>query len=100
MIPACLEDHGPAGVRLRVKIVTRAAGTGLAGMQGTALKVRVAAPPVEDAANTALVRFLAERLGLPRAAVCLRLGRTHSLKVLALSGITASEAARRLGLAA
>lgn len=98
MSPACLEDRGPQGVRLRIKVVARAARTEVVGRQGSALKVRVAAAPVDDAANKALRDFLADRLGLPRAAVRLIQGRTHPQKVLTVVGITAAEAARRLGL--
>ncbi len=100
MIPACLQRVGEAGLLLHVKAQPRAARTALAGLHGRELKVRVAAPPVDDAANAELQRFLAETLGLPRAAVRLVRGRTAAHKVFALAGLSAAEAARRLGLAA
>lgn len=97
-MPACLEPTGSDGVRLRVKVQPRAARTELAGVLGDALKVRVAAPPVDDAANEELRRFLAETLDVPRSAVTLVRGRASGHKVLVVSGLTAAEAARRLGL--
>lgn len=95
----CLQAVG-GGCHLRVKAQPRAARTGLAGLLGEELKIRVAAPPVDDAANEALTRFLAETLGLPRGQVRLVRGRTGGHKVFELAGITPAEAARRLGLTA
>ena len=69
-------------------------------MHGRELKAHVGAPPVDDAANAELQRFLAQTLGLHRAAVRLVQGRTAGHKVFALTGLSAAEAARRLGLAA
>ena len=48
-----------------MRVQPRASRTELVGRHGDALKIRVAAPPVAGAANEALVRFLAERLGVP-----------------------------------
>ncbi len=98
MIPACLQVSGRGELLLRVKVQPRAARTALAGLLGRELKVRVAAPPVDEAANEELLRFLAKTLDLPRAAVQLVHGRTCGHKVLAIVGVPAAEAARRLGL--
>ncbi len=100
MIPPCLQVVGETELLLHVKAQPRAARTALAGLHGRELKVRVAAPPVDDAANAELQRFLAQTLGLPRAAVRLARGRTAGHKVFALTGLRAAEAAWRLGLAA
>ncbi len=51
-------------------------------MHGEALKIRLAAPPVEGKANEALVRFIAERLGLRRAEVELVRGETSREKTV------------------
>jgi uncharacterized protein (TIGR00251 family) len=48
-----------------VRVVPRASRTEVAGEHGGALRVRVAAPPVEGAANEELVRFVAKSLGVP-----------------------------------
>ena len=59
------------GTRLALRVQPRASRNEVVGPHGDALKVRLAAPPVDGAANDALVRFLAEALELPRAAVTL-----------------------------
>ncbi len=56
--------------------------TGVAGVHGEALKVRLAAPPVEGKANEALIAFVAERLDLRRAEVELVRGETSRDKTL------------------
>ena len=76
----------------------RAARTELAGPHGGALRVRLTAPPVDGAANEALVRFLAERLDVPRSAVRLEAGATGRSKLVTVEGIDVETAARRLGL--
>ncbi|HEU4587741.1 MAG TPA: DUF167 domain-containing protein [Gemmatimonadales bacterium] len=87
-----------AGVRLRVHVQPRASRTELAGQHGDALKVRVAAPPVDGAANDALVRFLADVLGVARSAVSIEAGGTGRSKVVRVAGVGLADAARRLGL--
>jgi uncharacterized protein len=63
---------------------------------GEQLRVRLTAPPVDGAANEALVRFLAERLGVARGAVRVVSGETGRSKVVAVEGISVSEARDRL----
>jgi uncharacterized protein (TIGR00251 family) len=87
-----------AGVRLRLHIQPRAAATELVGRHGEALKLRVAAPPVAGAANEALVRWLAERLGVARSAVAVTAGATGRRKTISVDGMGVAEASRRLGL--
>jgi uncharacterized protein (TIGR00251 family) len=76
----------------------RASRTELAGPHGGALRVRLTAPPVDGAANEALVRFLAEQLDVPRSAVRLDAGATGRSKLVTVEGIDVETAARRLGL--
>jgi uncharacterized protein (TIGR00251 family) len=90
---------GPGGVRLRVRVQPRASRTEIAGVLGEELRVRLQAPPVDGAANEALVRFLAETLGVPRSAVTIVSGLSSRSKSLAIEGIAPPEAGRRLGLA-
>jgi uncharacterized protein (TIGR00251 family) len=79
------------GVRLAVRLTPRASGDGVEGVTtGTdgraALRVRLAAPPVDGAANEALIAYLAERLGLRKAAIAIRSGHAARHKVLLLRG--------------
>jgi len=82
--------------RLTIQVQPRASRTEVVGLHGDAIKIRVAAPPVDGAANEALVRFLAERLGVPRSAVTITAGHGSRRKVVSVEGITAPEAAQRL----
>ena len=79
-----------------MRVQPNAARTEVAGPYGEALRIRLAAPPVDGAANDALVRFLAERLGVPRAAVRIEHGHGGRSKVVAIDQIDPASAARRL----
>lgn len=61
------------------------------------LKVRVASPPVDGAANAALMAFLAKTLKIPRSAVRIAAGDTARLKRLELDGVTADDLAKAFG---
>lgn len=61
------------------------------------LKVRVASPPVDGAANAALLALLAKTLRIPRSAVRLAAGDTARLKRLELDGVDAEDLARAFG---
>jgi hypothetical protein len=84
------------GARLRLHVQPRATRSEIAGLHGEALKVRLAAPPVEGAANDELVRFLAERLGISRRRVTLETGAGSRAKMVRVEGIAAAEIERRL----
>lgn len=83
----------PGGVRILLHVQPRASRTEIVGYHGGALKIRLAAPPVDGAANEALRRFLAERLGVPARAVSLERGDASRRKAVTVAGI-AVEAAR------
>lgn len=68
------------------------------GLHGNEIRIRVAAPPVDGAANEALVRFLAERLDVGRPAVAVTSGSGARSKTVIVTGLTPEQAARRLGL--
>ena len=76
----------PAGAVLNLRIVPRAAKNAIQGEHGDALKIRLCAPPVEGAANAALVEFLSDAFSLPRAQVQLLSGATSRNKRVLLSG--------------
>ena len=69
--------------------------TEIAGCHGDALKIRLAAPPVDGKANEALLRFIADTLCVPKSAVTLKSGQTSRRKVLEIAGAD-STAARQL----
>ena len=78
-------------VHLRVLLSPRAGRDALVGRQGEDLKIRIAAPPVDGAANVALVRFLAKTLGISTDRISLAAGRTGRRKILKIEGLTESQ---------
>ncbi len=83
-------------VRLEVYVQPGASRTELAGTHAGLIKIRVAAPPVDNAANRALIEFLCERLGLPKRNVTVVSGSSHRRKLLEISGASAESIARKL----
>ena len=81
---------------LTLHIQPGAKKTEVAGEHGDALKIRLAAPPVDGKANAALLAFIAERLGVSRSAVTLKSGQTSRRKVVEVDGASV-EVVRLLG---
>lgn len=75
-------------VRFAVHVQPRASKTEIAGVHGDALKVRLAAPPVDGAANDALVKFLAELFAVARRDIRIVAGETSRSKIVEVDGIT------------
>jgi uncharacterized protein (TIGR00251 family) len=75
--------------RLQVYIQPRASKTALAGMHGGCVKIRIAAPPVDNAANAELIAFVAARLGVAKRSVRLVAGAASRNKVLEIDGVDA-----------
>ena len=70
--------------------------TDIAGLHGDALKIRLAAPPVDGRANECLIDYIAKRLGVARVSVELISGATSRRKRLRISGVTIDKAERLL----
>lgn len=94
-LPAFLQVRG-ADVYLSVKVQPRASRNEVGEILGNELKVKVTAPPVDAAANEALVRFLAEILDCPRGSVQLVRGQTSRHKQILLRGLSAESVAAKL----
>ena len=84
-------------VLLSVKLQPRAAVNEIGGPLGNELRVKVTAPPVDSAANEALLRLLAERLDCPRSQVELVRGHASRHKLIRLRGLSLETAIARLG---
>ena len=76
-----------AGVEIDVRVIPRARKTECTAVREEALVVRVAAPPVEGAANDALIAFFAATLHVPKRAVTIISGDRGRQKRLAIAGI-------------
>ena len=82
---------------LSLKVQPRASRNEIGAALGDELRVKVTAPPVDDAANEAVVRFLAEALDCPRSHVELVRGQTSRHKLVRLHGLSAEVVLAKLG---
>jgi uncharacterized protein len=96
-MPVDVRARAGGGVRVSVHVQPRASRTEFAGVFGGALKVRLAAPPVDGAANDALTAFLAEQFGVTRRAVRIVAGHAGRSKVVELDGVSAGAVRRAAG---
>jgi uncharacterized protein (TIGR00251 family) len=87
-----VSDFAVAGrdglVRFAVHVQPRASRTALAGIHGTALKVRLHSPPVDGAANDELIQFLANQLGVPKRAITIVAGQSSRMKTIEAEGVS------------
>ena len=81
-------------ITLTLHIQPGAKKTEFSGLHGDALKIRLAAPPVDGKANEALIRFVADSLGLAKSNVNLKSGHASRRKVLEIQGATQEAVAR------
>lgn len=83
-------------VRISVYVQPRASKTAIAGMHDGCIKIRLAAPPVDGAANAALIEFIAKRVGVARSRVRLVSGASARRKVIEIDGVEAASVAAAL----
>ncbi len=83
-------------VYLHVKVQPRASRNEIGAALGDELKIKVTAPPVDSAANAALIEFLAETLGCDRSAVQFARGTTSRHKIIAIHGMAVEAVAAAL----
>lgn len=86
------------GLAFPVRVTPRASRDEVAGAAEGALKVRLTAPPVEGAANQALIKLLAKALDLPKSRLRLLAGDKSRQKTVWVEGLQPAELERRLGL--
>lgn len=79
-----------------IYVQPRASRTEVVGRHGDAIKIRIAAPPVDGEANAELVRFMAKHLGVPKSAVTIVSGHTSRTKHVAVAGLDAATVGSRL----
>lgn len=80
----CRQDA--TGLRIAVRVQPRAGADRVCGVQGGRLKIRIAAAPVDEAANERLRRFIARLFGVPQASVSLLQGARSRDKLLGIAG--------------
>lgn len=89
----------PDGVLLSVKLQPRASANEIGEALGNELRIKVTAPPVDAAANEALMKLLAQQLHCPRNRVDLVRGHTSRHKTVKLYGLAAEDVVTKLGQA-
>jgi uncharacterized protein len=90
------ESDGALEISLHVQ--PRARKTEIAGEFNGALKLKVMAPPVDDAANKAVIQYFASLLSIPKSRIEITSGEKSREKKLRISGIRAAEFYKRLSL--
>ena len=79
----------PGGVEVDVSVVPRASRSRVIGTLGDRIKVQLAAPPVDGAANEELVELFAELLEVPRRSIAIVRGQTSRRKTVRIEGVAA-----------
>jgi uncharacterized protein len=87
-----------AGAILSVHVQPKASATECVGIHGDAFKIRVAASPVDGAANDELIRFLARSLSMPSTSIQIYSGASGRHKRVLVKGVTAQFVLARLSL--
>ncbi|MBE6366871.1 MAG: DUF167 domain-containing protein [Lentisphaerae bacterium] len=85
-----------SGCRISCLVVPRASRNALIAWHDNRLKVALAAPPVDGEANKALVKFMAEVLNVSKTSISVSSGLTGRRKVIAVSGLDSTTAAKIL----
>jgi uncharacterized protein (TIGR00251 family) len=98
-----MPDTGPTwieptstGINIKVYVAPRASANKVVALHNGALKISLTAPPVDGAANKALLEFLAGALGVPRSSLSLVSGHTSRNKLVRVVGVGADAAMRKL----
>ncbi len=95
-LPSYLRPGSPDGVSIRIRAAPGASQNRLEGVYGTALRVRIKAPPVDGKANKALTRFLADLLQVPHNSVHLTHGESSRDKVVHIASVQLNDIVQRL----
>jgi hypothetical protein len=88
----------PDGAILTVKVIPRAGKTAITGTRDNALLIRLAAAPVDGAANATLLSLLADALGVPKRQVTILSGEKSRTKHVKVMGVTAEVVRQRLSI--
>jgi uncharacterized protein (TIGR00251 family) len=87
---------GGKAATLLVRVIPRSGRTGVAGKRGEALLIRLAAAPVDGAANDALISFLSDLLDRPRRDFSIVAGEKSRDKRIRIAGLSEEQLAQRL----
>ncbi len=86
------------GAVLSIKLQPRSSSDEIGQPLGDELRIKVTAPPVDSAANDAMLKLLAKRFHCGRSQIILMRGHTSRHKLVKIQGISAEEVMRHLGI--
>jgi len=86
------------GLEIRLHVQPRAKRCEISGVHNGALKIKVTAPPVDDAANRAIIEYLARRLGVSKSKLCVLSGSRSRDKILQIKSVSTEDFHKRLEL--
>lgn len=89
MVLFCREKGKALAITLHIQ--PKARKTEIIGIHGDALKVKVAAPPIDGAANEEIIAFFARFLGVPKSRIEMTQGERSRHKTIEIDGVTAGE---------
>ena len=95
MSPWSIQETEDA-VLFKIKVQPRSSKNQICGLQSDALKIKLTAPPVDGAANAAILRFLAEQLSIPQSALKIISGQTSQHKLIRAEGLKLEQIMERL----
>ncbi|MDD3852266.1 MAG: DUF167 domain-containing protein [Syntrophomonadaceae bacterium] len=82
-------NNTPEGVRLNIRVQPRSSQNKICGVTDGAIKIKITAPPVDGEANQAVIKLLAQWLGVPRSNISIPKGETSKNKIVDIIGIDA-----------
>jgi len=94
--PPAIARNGERGALLTVHVQPGSSRTECVGIHGDAVKIRLAARPIDGAANDELIRFIADQCAVPRANVHIQAGAEARRKRLCVKGVSAQVLLSRL----
>lgn len=97
VLPAFVTQHAEGAV-LAVRVSPRSQPNGIGPIEADVVRIRVGAAAVDGAANVAMVRMLAEKVGVPKSTIEIIAGQSSRGKRILFRGLTATELLRRLPL--
>ncbi|MEW6619266.1 MAG: DUF167 domain-containing protein [bacterium] len=86
-------------VNFKIKVIPKASKNEILELTDGLLKIKVTAPPVEGAANEAVIKLLARKLGLKKSQIAIVQGQKSKIKTIELNGVNEDELSRYIELA-
>lgn len=91
-------EEKSSNIYIHIHVQPRASKNEIVGIHGDSLKIRLTSPPVEGAANSLLVEFMAKKLGIPKSKIEIVSGEKSRHKTLKIEGVSMEEAVNILGI--